>query len=104
MPTCRAAASSRTLCTADSVLASHVGFFAHCSKRARVLRRASWRCSSTSVMRVAGPAAAVPRLFALTSIRRDGIGVVASRRELSSTGSASRSSRAGDQIASAKRR
>ena len=32
----------------ESVFASQVGFFAHCSKRPRVLRRASSRISSTS--------------------------------------------------------
>jgi hypothetical protein len=45
-----AAISSRTLWTADNVFASHVGFFAHCSKRPRVFRRASSRISSTSAM------------------------------------------------------
>lgn len=40
-PAASATLSSRMLCTADRVLASQVGFFAHCSKRPLVLRRAS---------------------------------------------------------------
>ena len=39
-PRRRATSAMGTLCTAESVLARHAGFFAHCSKRARVFPRA----------------------------------------------------------------
>lgn len=39
-PRRRATSAMRTLCTSERVLAWHAGFFAHCSKRARVFPRA----------------------------------------------------------------